>query len=367
MDNPWQKILTILIYLLSPFGLYFFRTFLGSLFTGQMSLANAVGFATHPFSTQKLMRDNAKAKRKERKQRQKDAKNDRKKKLEEERKKTKDRGKPELGLNQPNERKSNNRSNLRKELNQQAQKPKHRPDSKRQELQKKLEAAHDQSRTDEKTAMKDAARRRQRKPLDKAAAQTGDALRKATNDLREKQESTVKQSLKGSRRRIGTSSKRRAAGSNPETAATTNTRRQQGQKNVPNASNSEKTLPKQGKATTPRSSARTTRKVAGQRSSVSDVTPKQVGVNRTGRTSGMSSARRSPAVRQKMATVKTVSKALNSVDIPIENDVVETPQTITRMAKREAPKNRKTTKRPRQVPVRRTKTITKTKPINKQK
>lgn len=333
MDNPWQKILTILIYLLSPFGLYFFRTFLGSLFTGQMTLANAVGFATHPFSTQKLMRDNAKAKRKERKQRQNDAKEHRKKQLEAERKKAKERGKQELGLNQTNERKGKGRSNLRKELNQQAQKPKHRPDSKRQELQKKLEAAHEQSRTDEKNATKDLARRRQRKPLDQAAAQTGEAIRNANKELQEKQATESGNTLKGNRRRTGASSKRQSSAGSENTPAT-NTRRQQGQKH---ASDSEKATPKQGKATTPRSSARATRKVSGQRQSVSEVSPKLAGSVRHSGSSGRSSARRSPAVRQKMAAVKAVSEAVNATDAPNVEEVVETQQPITRMAKRVAP------------------------------
>lgn len=357
MDNPWQKILTILIYLLSPFGLYFFRTFLGSLFTGQMTLANAVGFATHPFSTQKLMRDNAKAKRKERKQRQNDAKEQRKKKLEEDRKKARERGKQELGLNQTNERKGKGRSHLRKELNQQTPGPKHKPDSKRQALQKKLEAAHEQSRTDEKNAAKDLAHRRQRKPLDKAAAQTGEAIRSANQELQEKQAGN---SLKGNRRRTGASSKRAGA----ENATATNARRQQGQKSVPD---SEKATPKQGKATTPRSNARTARKVSGQRQSVSDVSPKQAGSVRHVGSSGTSSARRSPAVRQKMATVKAVSKAVNATDEPLVEEVIETQQPITRMAKRDAPTTKKTTKRSRQVPVRRTKTTVKTKTVNKRK
>lgn len=329
MDNPWQKILTILIYLLSPFGLYFFRTFLGSLFTGQMSLANAVGFATHPFSTQKLMRDNAKAKRKERKQRQNDAKEERKKKLEEERKKTKDRGKPDLGLNQPNERKTKNRSNLRKELNQQPQSARHKSDNKRQQLQKKLESAHEKSKEADKNAINESTERRQRRQrmrIDKDAERLGEALRTSN------EESGSKTNLKGSRRRTGASSKRSVAAASENQSSVANTRRQQGQKVQ---SDNDYTSLNQGKSSSPRSSSRTARKVSGQRQPVSEVTPKQSGSARHGHSSGVSSARRSPAVRNKMNRVNSViSQAKNGIQDPIIEEIESPPVVVTRANRR---------------------------------
>lgn len=364
MNNPWQKLLTILIYLLAPFGLYFFRTFLGSLFTGQMSLANAVGFATHPFSTQKMMRDNAKEKKKERKDRQKEAKANRKKQLEAERKKARERGKQELGLNQTNERKAKNRSNLRKELNQQPQQPKHKPDNKRQELQKKLQKMHEQSREEEKQSANDLARKRQRKPMDRDVARTGEALRAANRELNERQATPSGNNLKDKRRRTGASSKRSSV---TNEAATDTMRRRQGQKSVSPSINGEKTTPKQGKTTNPRSSARTTRKVTGQRSAASEVTPKATGATKRSASSGMSSARRSPAVRNKMTAVRTVATAMNQPSPSTVEEVKEPQQPITRMAKKDAPKTEKTAKRTRQVPVRRTKSGIKQKPITRQK
>lgn len=364
MNNPWQKLLTILIYLLAPFGLYFFRTFLGSLFTGQMSLANAVGFATHPFSTQKMMRDNAKEKKKERKDRQKEAKDNRKKQLEAERKKARERGKQELGLNQTNERKAENRSSLRKELNQQPQQPKHKPDNKRQELQKKLQKMHEQSREEEKQSANDLARKRQRKPMDRDVARTREALRAANRELNERQATPSGNNLKDKRRRTGSSSKRSSV---TNEAATDTMRRRQGQKSVSPSINGEKTTPKQGKTTNPRSSARTTRKVTGQRSAASEVTPKTTGAAKRAASSGMSSARRSPAVRNKMTAVRTVATAMNQPSPSTVEEVKEPQQPITRMAKKDAPKTKKTAKRTRQVPVRRTKSGIKQKPITRQK
>ncbi|MDT6507356.1 hypothetical protein NNN57_16480, partial [Enterococcus faecalis] len=42
-ENVWQKILTILIYLLTPLGLYVFRKFFANLVTGRVSLSDGVG------------------------------------------------------------------------------------------------------------------------------------------------------------------------------------------------------------------------------------------------------------------------------------------------------------------------------------
>lgn len=59
-ENVWQKILTILIYLLTPLGLYVFRKFFANLVTGRVSLSDGVGFIGNPFGTEANMRRAAK-------------------------------------------------------------------------------------------------------------------------------------------------------------------------------------------------------------------------------------------------------------------------------------------------------------------
>ena len=61
--DPWKKIMIILVYLLAPLGIYFFRTFLGSLFTGRITARNALAFATNPFRTERRMLRAAKEQR----------------------------------------------------------------------------------------------------------------------------------------------------------------------------------------------------------------------------------------------------------------------------------------------------------------
>lgn len=368
IDNPWQKILTIIIYLLAPFGIYFFRSILGSLISGQMTLQNAVGFMTHPFSTEKLMRDNYKAKRKERRQQQKEAKERLKKKIYPNLEDDKKRGKKDLGLNQPKDKSGNNRSRLRKELNQKPT-PKHSPDNKRQELQKKLLSMHEKSHESEKEARDQIARQRKRKPLDRSALRTGEALRAANQELGEGNELN----LKGGRKRSGISTKRSAAASTNETKSAgtrsgrstkrsssesqlpTNKRRQQGQRAVPTDTSGERTIPKQGKTTNARSAARTTRKVSGQRSSASEFAPNKASSARRGGVAGMSSARRSPAVRRKMNVVQSVINATEETVTTVVETQESTQHKLTRMAKREAPVRKKSASKPRTIPVRRTK------------
>ncbi|MET1995595.1 hypothetical protein [Enterococcus faecium] len=67
IDDPWQKILTILIYLLVPLGLYIFRTFIGGLFTNRVSLSDALAVAANPLKAQQTMRQQNKERRQEQK------------------------------------------------------------------------------------------------------------------------------------------------------------------------------------------------------------------------------------------------------------------------------------------------------------
>lgn len=161
VDNTWEKLITILVYLLAPFGIFYFRTFLGSMFTGQMTLQNALSFATRPFSTQTMMRKNAKARKKQNEQYAKDEKSKRKAAKENEQKKALENGKRELNLKQPKDGSKNNpMSPLRRSLKpnnengtkEPSDKEKDNKLSKREQLQKNLETLNNQKDKKEESA-----------------------------------------------------------------------------------------------------------------------------------------------------------------------------------------------------------------------
>lgn len=215
-NNVWEKLITIIIYLLAPFGIYFFRTFLGSLFTGEVTLQNAIGFATHPFSTQKMMRDNAKARKKENRQRAKEEKAKKKQELENARKKAFEKGKTDIGMNQSKKGKKDGQSNLRRNLQPN---PKHQAPTKREALQSKLEDAHNQSRKNEAKEISEMNQRRARRTQERDAQKTAAAVAIANKNLSEKQGQKIperekasmkpaRSSVKDSPNRTGRSSKR---------------------------------------------------------------------------------------------------------------------------------------------------------------
>ena len=99
-ENVWQKILTILIYLLTPLGLYVFRKFFANLVTGRVSLSDGVGFIGNPFGTEANMRRAAKEQKQENKERRKQAQEERKAAIKKRQEEARKHGKAETGLKQ---------------------------------------------------------------------------------------------------------------------------------------------------------------------------------------------------------------------------------------------------------------------------
>lgn len=104
LENPFQQILMIVIYLILPFSIYFFRYFLGALFTGKLSINDAVGFMTSPRRMNRMYKQEQ-ARQKEARRDRREQERDRKKKEFEERRKKGENPNP---LNEKNSGNSNN-------------------------------------------------------------------------------------------------------------------------------------------------------------------------------------------------------------------------------------------------------------------
>lgn len=341
VDNPWQKILTILIYLLTPLGLYIFRKFLGSLFTGRVSLADAMAFATHPFSTEKKMREAAKEQKAANKEHRKQAKEERKAALRKRQEEAQKRGKQELGLKQkPVKEREAKRSALRRELKPKAQ---HKAPSSVEKAQQNLQNLHEKGRQQESKEQQQLARQRQRKAYDKENLQTAAALvaanqnlRKGTpladgkSDPREKQQGTQ---IRQNNRRIGQSRKGSVDGQ--RSAA-----RRQGQKQALAKTEAAQTGTQQRQATNNRSVARSQHRTIGQKTANTTITPKTNSQSR-GRSlngTGGSPLRHKAPVRQKMQAVQQViDQQSPKVQATESRPTTTVVPPITRMAKRNAP------------------------------
>lgn len=341
VDNPWQKILTMLIYLLTPLGLYIFRKFLGSLFTGRVSLADAMAFATHPFSTEKKMREAAKEQKAANKEHRKQAKEERKAALRKRQEEAQKRGKQELGLKQkPVKEREAKRSALRRELKPKAQ---HKAPSSVEKAQQNLQNLHEKGRQQESKEQQQLARQRQRKAYDKENLQTAAALvaanqnlRKGTpladgkSDPREKQQGTQ---ILQNNRRIGQSRKGSIDGQRSAT-------RRQGQKQALAKTEAAQTGTKQRQATNNRSVARSQHRTIGQKPANTTITPKTNSQSR-GRSlngTGGSPLRYKAPVRQKMQAVQQViDQPSPKVQATESRPTTTVVPPITRMAKRNAP------------------------------
>ncbi|NBA54940.1 CD3337/EF1877 family mobilome membrane protein [Enterococcus hirae] len=343
VDNPWQKILTILIYLLTPLGLYIFRKFLGSLFTGRVSLSDGLAFVTHPFSTEKKMRKAAKERAKESKTRRKMAQEERKAALKKRQEEAQKRGKQELGLKQkPVKERETKRSALRRELKPKAQ---HKAPNSVEKAQQNLQNLHEKARQQESKEEQQLARLRQRKAYDKENLQTATALvaaneklRKETSlvdkksDPREKQQGTQ---IRQNNRRMGQSSKENV---NSQRSAA----RRQGQKQTLAKKESAQAGIKQRQSTNRQSVARGQyqHRTIGQKPTNTAITPKNNNQLR-GRSlngTGGSPLRHKAPVRQKMQAVQQVIDQQSPKVQATENRSATTAvPPITRMAKRNAP------------------------------
>lgn len=341
VNNPWQKILTMLIYLLTPIGLYIFRKFLGSLFTGRVSLADGLAFATHPFSTEKKMRTAAKEREKENKLRRKMAQEERKDALRKRQEKAQKQGKTELGLKQkPLKEREAKRSVLRRELNQKAQ---HKVPNRVEKAQQNLQNLHEKGRQQELKEHQQLARQRQRERYDKENLKTAAALVAANQHLRkgtpladsksDPRENPQGTQIRQSNRRIGQSRKGRVDGQR-------STARRQGQKQAPAKTEGTQTGIKQRQATNNRSVARSQHRTSGQKPIKPTTTPNTNSQLR-GRSlngAGGSPLRQKAPVRQKMQAVQQVIHQQAPKSQPTEQR--ETPTIappITRIAKRNVP------------------------------
>ncbi|OTN83960.1 hypothetical protein A5819_003510 [Enterococcus sp. 7E2_DIV0204] len=79
-DNPFVKIFIILIYLVTPVGLYFFRHLIGKMITGNLSLNDIGSIIRNPYRSARLMNKASREQSKLAKERRKQMKEDRKKK-----------------------------------------------------------------------------------------------------------------------------------------------------------------------------------------------------------------------------------------------------------------------------------------------
>lgn len=333
VDNIWQKILTILIYLLTPLGIYFFRKFLGGLFVGRVSLADAVNFATHPFSTEKKMRDAAKAKKAENRERVKQAKEERKEANKKRQEEATKRGKTELGLKQkPIKEQETKRSALRRELKPKMQ---HKEQNKAEKVQQSVQNLHEKGRQQEAKEHQEIAQKRQRKDYDKENLKTAAALSTANQAMRSSnfgsRKTDPKSHQSGSQLRENT--RRTGQSSIPKTNGQRSTARHQGDRQVP--------ATKQRQASGERSVARNQYRRSGQKPVNAVITPKTTGQSR-GRIpggNGGSPLRHTASVRQKMQAVQQViHQQPGAVQAAVEREspaVAKSP--ITRVAKRNAP------------------------------
>ncbi|WP_228394827.1 CD3337/EF1877 family mobilome membrane protein [Enterococcus faecium] len=169
-DDPWEKILLIIVYLFAPLGIYFFRGFLGSLFTGRMGVRGALAFAGNPFGAEAKLRREAKQRLKERKearkaQKQKEKENARKR---QERQRKRGGG---SDVRMPQTAKQATRSAFRRES---AQQPRHKAPNRMERMAQKARDLHDQAKQAEEQSQE----RMQRTAMEKQARKTADLLQR---------------------------------------------------------------------------------------------------------------------------------------------------------------------------------------------
>lgn len=175
--DPWQKILTIIIYLFTPIGIYLFRSFLWGMVTGKVRLADAASFAVRPFSTERMMRTAARERKADNRERRKQAQEERKAARKKRQEEVEKNGKPELGLKEKTVNKNaSKQSELRRESRP---KPQHKAPNSVEKATNQLQDLHEKSRQDEAKEHQQGIRQRQRKAYDKENAQTAKELRRA--------------------------------------------------------------------------------------------------------------------------------------------------------------------------------------------
>lgn len=112
IDDPILKMITILLYLVTPFGVYFFRTLILKMVTGQLSLNDTGRILRNPYKASKTMnrasKEQAKLTKQQRKQQKKDYK-ERKRAEKEARKNNQPLNQPKTGTQPRSERRNEER------------------------------------------------------------------------------------------------------------------------------------------------------------------------------------------------------------------------------------------------------------------
>ncbi|MEX1541536.1 hypothetical protein AB3I13_13905, partial [Enterococcus sp. C62] len=176
--DPWKKIMIILVYLLAPLGIYFFRTFLGSLFTGRVTARNALAFATNPFSTERRMRRAAKEQQKERREQAKKRRQEEKEKQKRTQQERRNKGKTGENIKQPKNAQGQKRSVYRRESSSTSNQPRHKAPGTMDKMAQRANDLHERAREAERQEQAKAQEQRIRRPLDKGIEEVRRLLRK---------------------------------------------------------------------------------------------------------------------------------------------------------------------------------------------
>lgn len=176
--DPWKKIMIILVYLLAPLGIYFFRTFLGSLFTGRVTARNALAFATNPFSTELRMRRAAKEQQKERREQAKKRRQEEKEKQKRTQQERRNKGKTGENIKQPKNAQGQKRSVYRREASSTSNQPRHKAPGTMDKMAQRANDLHERAREAERQEQAKAQEQRIRRPFDKGAEEVRRLLRK---------------------------------------------------------------------------------------------------------------------------------------------------------------------------------------------
>lgn len=214
IDDPWQKILTILIYLLVPLGLYIFRTFIGGLFTNRVSLSDVLAVAANPIKAQQAMRQHNKERRQEQKRQRQQEKARKAAQLQERQKKAEMEGRRDLGLKQSNVNQQPKQSLLRRERQE---KGRHHQLNPIQRMQSSVAQRHDQAKAQERKEVEQLHERTQQVAQERArvrAVKQTEAALKASNQqlTQSQQQANMQQSVQTNKenqvRRMGASSRK---------------------------------------------------------------------------------------------------------------------------------------------------------------
>uniref|UniRef100_UPI00046C5A92 MAEBL family membrane protein n=1 Tax=Enterococcus faecalis TaxID=1351 RepID=UPI00046C5A92 len=346
VNDPWKKLLTILIYLLTPLGLYLFRSFLGGLVTGKVSMADGASFVARPFSTERKVRGAAKERKAAAREQRKLAKEARKE-LKRKAKENKGKGPDTTVRPKPSRGSETKRSALRREAKPT---PQHKAPNTVEKARQKAQDLHDQSRQADVAEKQQIAKKQQRKAFDKDNLQTAATLRAANEALRKDGQ------LPERRNPVNRQGNKVAEQPKNQLNARRNGQSKK-PKRSPNRSTSpsdEKSLGERPTSSTP---ARSRHRVSGQKAPQGNVQPRPKSQSRVRHTSGQGATptRARPAVRNKMAAVQqVVQPQATAPRTPLKPT---TPQSVTapqtRMAKRTAPPV-KAPKQPKQGAIRRT-------------